>query len=176
MPTNSKRTQVNPTFVWQELKGNLVWNFIRLWIELIKSPDTQASKMSAIKANDAMTPQLMSYFTMDVMFIQFDETMRPENIIDAFFISNMWPQETGMAGWKRTVGQSEMPERSIPFHGIVQHNRNTYEAGRFLARALAMHTINYDYATPLATKVESEVEDEGLAREVAADLRDFTQI
>ena len=162
MPTNSKRTAVTPTFTMQELQGNLVWNFIRTWIEMIKQPDTQASALSAVNLDVTMSPMLMSSFTMDVLFIQFDSTMRPENIIDAWFVTNMWPQETGMFGAKRQIGHSEMPERQIAFYGVLQHNRNTKAAGQIIASTLGLHKTDFDFATPFATAIESGITDMGL--------------
>lgn len=162
MPTNSKRTPVTPTFTWQEVTGNLVWNFHKNWIEMIKQPDTQASALTALDLNNPMYPMLMSFFTMDVLFIQFDPTMRPENIIDAWFVTNMWPQETGMFGAQRQIGQSHMPDRTVAYYGVLQHNRNTKVAGQMIADALGLHKANYDFAVPFATAIDGNIQDMGL--------------
>ena len=162
MPTNSKRTAVTPTFTWQELTGNLVWNFVKMWIEMIKQPDTQASSLSPTNLDTTMSPMLMSSFTMDVLFIQFDSTMRPENIVDAWFVTNMWPQETGMFGAKRQIGHSEVPERQIAFYGVLQHNRNTKAAGQIIANTLGLHKTNFDFATPFASAIDANLQSMGL--------------
>ena len=162
MPTNSKRTPVTPTFTWQELQGNLVWNFHKNWIEMIKQPDTQASMLSSLDLGTAMAPMLMSSFTMDILFIQFDSTMRPENIIDAWFITNMWPQETGLIGAKRQIGHSEMPERQVAYYGVLQHNRNTKSVGQIIAAQLGLHRANYDFAVPASVSIDSNISDMGL--------------
>lgn len=176
MPTNSTRTQVSPTFVWQEITGNLIWNYILNWIRMIKDPDTQASALGAINLGTTMNPMLLSSFTMNVCFIQFDPTMRPENIIDAFFITNMWPSETGMAGWKRTIANSEIVERSVQFNGILQHNRNTKVAGQIIANALGLHRSNYDFATPVQTAVDSNLTGMGLDYQTQQNLANFVNM
>jgi hypothetical protein len=176
MPTNSKRTQVNPTFTWQEITGNLVWNFIKNWIEMIKQPDTQASSLTAINLGDPMSPMLMSYFTMDVLFIQFDPTFRPENIIDAFFVTNMWPTETGMIGAKRQIGHSDMVDRTIAFNGVLQHNRNTKVAGQIIADALGLHRSNYDFAVPVATAIDANIQGMGLDYATQQNLATFADL
>ena len=176
MPTNSKRTQVTPTFTWQELQGNLIWNFIKTWIELIKHPDTQASSLAATNLSQNMSPMLMSSFTMTVLFIQFDSTMHPENIVDAWFITNMWPQETGMFGAKRQIGHTEMPERQIAFHGVLQHNRNTKALGQVIASKLGLHKVNFDLATPVATTMDSNITDMGLQEAAMAQATNFSEV
>jgi hypothetical protein len=176
MPTNSKRTSVNPTFTWQEITGNLVWNFIKNWIEMIKHPDTQASSLSAINLGTPMSPMLMSYFSMDVLFIQFDPTFRPENIIDAFFVTNMFPTETGMGGWKRQIGHSDMIDRTIAFTGVLQHNRNTKVAGQVIADALGLHRSNYDFAAPIATSIDANIQGFGLDYQTQQNLATFSDM
>ena len=176
MPTNAKRTPVTPTFTWQELPGNLVWNLHKIWIQMIKDPDTQASILSAMANGATMSPMLMSSFTMDILFIQFDSTMLPENIVDAWFITNMWPQETGLFGAKRQIGHSEMPERQIAYYGVLQHNRNTKAVGQIIATALALHRANYDFAVPVATEIDPNIQNMGLQEESTVDIAAFTAI
>lgn len=176
MPTNSKRTPVTPTFTWQELPGNLVWNFHKNWIQMIKDPDTQASVLSAMANGTTMSPMLMSAFTMDVLFIQFDSTMLPENIVDAWFITNMWPQETGLFGAKRQIGHSEMPERQIAYYGVLQHNRNTKAVGQIIATALALHRANYDFAVPVEQEIDPNIQNMGLQEGAMEQNQNFVAI
>jgi len=173
MPTNAKRTPVTPTFTWPELQGNLVWNFVKMWIEMMKHPDTQASVLAAINPQSSMFPMLMSSFTMTIMVIQFDATMRPENIIDGYFITNMWPQETGLNGTKRVIGHTELPERQIAFHGILQHNRNTKTAAQIIASSLKLHEVNFDIAVPVAVAVEPGIDNMGLQAAADQQRADF---
>jgi hypothetical protein len=176
MPTNSKRTPVTPTFTWQEITGNLVWNFFKNWIKMIKDPDTQASALTALNLSSTMAPMLMSFFTMDVLFIQYDSTMRPENIIDAWFVTSMWPQETGMIGAKRQIGHSEMVDRQIAFYGVLQHNRNTKVAGQIIADALGLHMTNYDFAVPKATMWDANLNNMGLQEAAVSSVATFQNL
>lgn len=176
MPTNSKRSQVEPTFTWQEITGNLVWNFMKNWIQMIKHPDTQASSLTAIDLGNPMSPMLMSFFSMDVLFIQFDPTFRPENIIDAFFVTNMFPTETGMFGAKKQIGRSDMIDRAIQFKGVLQHNRNTKTAGQIIADALGLHRSNYDFAVPITTAIDPNIQGMGLDYQTQENLATFTDL
>ena len=175
MPTDAKRSQVSPSFEMQELTGNLVINFFKTWMYMIKYPDTQASILSALESG-TLSPQLLSYFTMDVIFLQFDQTMRPELLIDAFIVSAMWPNETGMFGFERQVSQSKVLDRTIQFHGVLQHNKNTKQLGVYVAQALAMHTVNYQFAAPSTPGIESNLQGLGLEAAVAADTSAFTPV
>lgn len=146
VPTRTTRAPVDPVFTWGEVTGNLVWNMIRKWIWDIQHPDTNASLMSATIGDGAMSPFVMSSFSMSIVVIQYDMTMRPENIIDAFYISNMFPTTTGDMGVERTHGTSKPMERSIPFTGLMQHNPNTKWLGQELATLHQFHKVNYDKA------------------------------
>lgn len=174
MPTSSKREQITPTFTWQEITGNLVWNFIRNWITTIKHPDTQAANSAALPSGDQeLSPQLLSHIAMDVLFIQFDTTLRPENIIDAYFVVGMWPQETGAVGYQRIINTSQIVERQIPFYGVIQHNENTRSVGKNIAEILQLHRVDFNIATPATERISSRLQDKGLQREVTEDLAGF---
>ena len=174
MPTSSKREQITPTFTWQEITGNLVWNFIKNWITTIKHPDTQAANSSALPSGDQeLSPQLLSHIAMDVLFIQFDTTLRPENIIDAYFVVGMWPQETGAAGYQRIINTSQVVERQVPFYGVIQNNENTRSVGRNIAEILQLHRIDFNFAKPATENIGSRLQDKGLQREVTESLEDF---
>lgn len=177
MPTNTKRTTVSPSFVLPEVNGNLVYRFNEWWITQMKDPDTQASTMSGIvAAGSALSPQVISTISMTMLFIQYDVTFRPENIIDAFIITNMFPTETGMPGWKRQIGQSQVQDRTIPFTGVAQKNKNTLAVGREIAQLLAIHTIDYTVSEPVATTVAASLRDLGLRREVQQAAADFVPL
>jgi hypothetical protein len=176
MPTDSRRSSINPSFTFQELTGNLVWNFFKTWIQYIKDPDTQAALYSTLTQSTPLPPMLWSTFTMDVLFIQYDPTMRPENIIDGFYGTCMWPYETGNAGWKREIGINEMPTRTIPFHGIVQHNANTKAVAIQVAQTLNLHQVNYQFSTPVATGIESDLASMGIQLEATTNAQAFTSI
>lgn len=176
MPTNSKRSAVSPSFVFDEIKGNLVWNFFKLWMHLIRHPDTHASALSALFNNQDFDPQIFSSFCMDICVIQFDPTMQPQNIMDSYFITNMFPTENGNAGFQREIANTQLQERTIPFTGVVQHNINTYRAGVAIADTLQLHKANYDLATPIATSIESKLSEMGNAEEIAEIAAEFKDI
>lgn len=177
MPTSSKREQITPTFTWQEITGNLVWNFMRNWITTAKHPDTQAANTSALpSADQELSPQLLSHIAMDVLFIQFDTTLRPENIIDAYFVVGMWPQETGEAGYQRIINTSQIVERQVPFYGVIQDNENTHAVGRNIAEILQLHRVDYNFAKPVSENISSRLEEKGLQREVSEALEDFVPV
>ena len=151
VPTRTTRQGVDPSFTWQEVTGNLVWNFMRKWIFDIQHPDTNASLMSAQgiaveQGSNTMPPFLMSSFCMSMVAIQFDPTMRPENIIDGFYYTCMFPITTGEFGIERTWGTTQTKERSIQFTALVQHNDNTKWLAQEIASILGFHTVNYNKA------------------------------
>lgn len=172
MPTHSKRTDVSPSMVFQEINGNLVWQFHRRWMSLIRDPDTNASAMAAWDTDD-LSPQLLSSFSMDIAVIQFDPTMRPENIIDAAMITGMWPTETGNFGFQREIGTTQLQERTIPYTGVVQHNDNTRTAAQNIAKVLNLHKANFNVAPPIAEQIEDRLGDKGISAEIEEVMADF---
>lgn len=173
VPTINKRTQIAPNMTFAEIQGNLVWNFFRQWMTMISSPDTHFSSMASMYNPGVLDPFVYSYFSMDMLLISFDPTMMPENIIDAVFITTMWPKTTGQLGMKREVGSSETPERSIDFNGIVQHNNSVYNAAVAVARTLSLHKENFQLATPVASSIEQDAQELGLQAEVADIMSSF---
>ncbi|CAK9254165.1 unnamed protein product [Sphagnum jensenii] len=174
MPTDSKRTSVAPSITYPEAVGNIIWNFHRNWIWMIKQPDTQASILAAMTGNNTLLPQQFSSFTMDICCIQFDSTMLPSNIVDAWFITNMWPQETGMFGAKKQIGHTEMPDRTISYYGIVQHNTNTKIAGINIANQLNLHQVNYDFSTPVDQSFDPTTSTGGLYESTSEAIAAYT--
>ena len=147
VPTRTTRSAVDPNFTWKEVTGNLIWNFMRKWIFDIQHPDTNASLMSAtLGSGQTMPPFLMSSFSMSMMAIQFDPTMLPENVIDGFYYTCMFPTSTGEFGLERTWGTTKVMDRSIAFTGLVQHNDNTKWLAQEMASILQFHKVNYSKA------------------------------
>lgn len=170
-PLRVTRTQVSPTATLPEINHNFVWNFIKNWIFMIQHPDTHASHLSAL--GHKLEPMVLSSYCMNICIIQHDLTMRPENIIDGFMITNMMPMETGMFGLEKNVEASQAPERSIPFSGIMQHNANTKFAAMEIARLQQAHRADYDFATPVDTKIADEIKDAGIQKEMDEVMKDF---
>ena len=174
IPTKNKRSQISPNMTFAEIQGNLVWNFFRQWMMMISNPDTHFSSLASMaNGSDSMNPFVYSYFSMDLLLISFDPTMLPQNIIDAVFITTMWPKTTGQLGIKREIATSETPERSIDFNGIVQHNSNVYQAAVAIAQTLNLHKENFQFATPIATSIETTAVNMGIQQEVTDIMSKF---
>lgn len=174
VPTNGRRTAISPSARLYELSGNLVWNFFTSWQRMCKDPDTQAAALAGVVSPDVtLNPHVFSMWTMDMIWLQYSTDMRPENLIDAYFTVGMWPHNSGGAGYTKEIGNSTVPTRTIQFHGVLQHNRNTRIIGQRIAEALQLHRFNYDFSVPIATDVESQVQSDGLQAEAAFDAANF---
>lgn len=163
VPTQTKRAAVNPTFVWPEVLGNLVWNIIKRWCWDMNDPDTNAG----MEFQDNPDPYTLSSYALSFMAIQFDQTMIPERIIDAVFITNVFPQGTNELGIKREIGQTTVQERSITFNGYEIHNDKTKEIGIALANTMSLRNNNYISAAPSHSKVNGNIIKEGLVEDLA---------
>lgn len=176
MPVQTRRTQVEPSYTWQEGLGNIVWNFHHTWINMFKNADTQGSLTTTaiLDANDEIYPLVYSTFAMDILWIQYDTTFRPGSVLDAFFTVGMMPQMTGMFGFKREVGANQgMPERNVTHKCVLQHNRRTKEVGMDVAEIYGLHLLDYENATPVATQVADRIQNLGYQKEVDDALGEF---
>lgn len=174
VPTKQVRSQISPTATFPEKIGNLIYNVGRFWMNSIHDPDTQASSLAGLVPQGAVLPPMVaSMYTADMFFIQYDSTYRPENIIDAFAITNMFPTEIGSPGYTLNQTEAHRLDRTFNFTGIVQHNNNTVAIARQLATLTNLHTINYQDAHPIATSIEAELNNQGLSRLVSEQLRNF---
>jgi hypothetical protein len=174
VPTKQVRSQISPVGLWPEKIGNLVFNMFRIWMNAMRDPDTQASSMAGIiPAGTTLPPLVASMFSADIMCIQYDTTMRPENIIDAFALTNFFPTDIGSPGYQYNTTEVHRPDRSITFTCITQHNRNVTAAAKNIASLLNLHQINFQDALPVAQSIEAEISGEGLERQVAEILETF---
>jgi len=153
VPTQSKRTEVNPSFTWPEVTGNLVWNIILRWIWDIQDPDTNAG-LEFMQGSPL--PYTMSAYSLTFMAIQFDQTMHPDRIIDAAIYCNVFPQSTGEMGIQRTIGTTEVKERAITFNAYLMHNKYTKYLGREIAYQLNLRSETYQVATPNVQAIDSQ--------------------
>jgi len=179
MPVQTKRPQIQPTFTFQELTGNLVWNFYRTWIELMKNADTQAAFTATAvhNSNERIDPQLLSTISMDILWLQYDTTRRPDNLLDAWFTVGMFPLSTTDFGTRKEAGGNEgFPERAIQFTSILQHNKNTRWIGQEIANILAMHRVDYELAVPAHEEIASRLLDMGVQEEINDARRDFVPV
>lgn len=168
VPTRTTRSAVNPSATIQEYGGMPIYNLFRTWMFDIQHPDTNASILPANISDTSEIPAwYMSAYSMSMIFIQYDPSGLPDRIYDAAIISNMFPTEIGEIGFERTIGTTQLKERTINFAGIVQHNENTKELGFRVAELLALHKINYNFALPgLAGTVEVD-------KAIQSELRSF---
>ena len=160
-PGKTKRSAVSPSFVFAELSGNIVWDTFRKWMWDCNHPDTNAG-MSNVVYPGAWT---MSAYSMSMMAIQFDPTMRPDHIIAAAHYVNMFPTGIGEIGFKREIGTYSHPERNIQFTGMVQHNDYIKTLAMTIAERLALHKHNYNLAPPFRKAVDKNIEGIGLGME-----------
>lgn len=177
VPTKQVRSQISPTAMFPEKIGNVIFNLGRLWMNAMHDIDTQAASMAGIIPSGTTLPPLVaSMYSADFMFIQYDTTMRPENIIDAFAVTNLFPTEIGSPGYALNATETHRPDRSFTFTGIVQHNNNTVAVAKTLAALNNLHQINYQDALPIAQSIESELSGEGMEYQVANYLSRFTNL
>ena len=147
-----KRAAVNPNFTWGEVTGNLVWRSIQTWLWDMCDPDTNIG-LSRVPDNELM-PYTMSAYSLSFMALQFDQTMSASRLVDALYVTNVFPQATNEFGLKREIGSTTLNERSISFTGIALHNNRVYALGQAIASKLGLRKHNEsgsfvnNYGTP----------------------------
>lgn len=167
VPKKSKRSPVSPSITYQELLGNPIWELHRKWITDYSDPDTN---FSYIGMDDELTI-VPSIYSMAILFIQFDLTGRPDNIINAYIVSNMFPEETGELGSEKNIGESKTMERSINYRGLLHHTRPILDMAKEIATEMSLHTIKYyETAKSINHGVEGYIptnfKDSGIAKEI----------
>lgn len=177
VPTKSKRTAVTPSFTFNELTGNLVWNLFGMWVKDIQHPDTNAAMQYSADVGEATEQAfVMSSYAMSMMAIQFDQTMKPENIIDAAFYTNMFPTDPGgTLGLERQISQTKVIERTVEMTGIVQHNDTIRKLGVDIAGELqlakarfTMDSKNVEDRSANPTQPRENIKETGLSSEAEA--------
>lgn len=147
-----KRAAVNPSFTWGEVTGNIVWRAIQTWLWDMCDPDTNIGLSRVPDA--ALMPYTMSAYSLSFMALQTDQTMAASRLIDAVYITNVFPQATNEFGLKREIGQVTMNDRSISFTGIALHNANVFTLGTKVLASLGLRknnasgTFNNTYGLP----------------------------
>ena len=177
VPTALKLNRPSPNMRFIELTGNPIWNFFTNWQEICRSSDTGASTLAGIiQPGQYIRPLVLSDWSMDMALIQFDSTMQPENIIDGYFLCGSFPLSAGAAGYQKQLGEQHIQERNVSFAGFLQRNMNTRAAIINIARMLKLNQLNFNFAQPIATNVESGLQDMGLQMQAAADQTEFTPL
>ena len=162
VPTRTTRSGVDPAIEVPEYPGMPVYNLFKQWMFDIQHPDTNASILPSKMQGDEYTMDqtgassnfkdmpgwFVSAYSMSMIVIQYDPSGLPDRIYDAAIITNMYPVSIGDVGFQRQLGTTEMKTRSITFTGLVQHNEMTKALGVNVAKMLAMHKVDYDFALP----------------------------
>lgn len=177
VPMKQVRSQISPVAMFPEKIGNLVWNLHKLWFNMMRDIDTQAASMAGvIPAGTTLPPHVASMYSADFLFTQFDGTYRPENIIDAFALTNVFPTEIGSPDYKLNVTETHRVDRSITHTCVVQHNNNTVAVAKNIAGLLNLHQVNYQDAIPIATSIESSLSGLGMEYNAAQYLSQFQNL
>jgi hypothetical protein len=169
VPTQTKRSQVNPSIVFQEIVGNPIWNIGRRWMFDMNHPDTTMSLMSAQLGSTrngenqtiSIPPFLYSSFSMSMLLLQFDPTGLPENLIDVVYYINMFPTSIGELGIERVHNGTKAMERTWTMTAVAQHNAAIRDMGVQLAHLIRAHAVDYNYATPAFTFDEAARKEQG---------------
>lgn len=162
-PTQTKRSAVSPSFVIPEVYGNHVGKIMNQWVMDINHPDSNI----AFSRFSNPPPFIPSAYSMSVLFIQFDPTHRPENIIDAILISNMFPKDPGGGfGFEKSIGAAKTPERTIQFSGIAQSNKAIFNLAVQLASELQLHKANLDLLPSAYSQVADGIRTSGIVKEL----------
>ena len=128
VPSKTSLTQPSPSFTWDELNNNIIFNFIKNWLFLIRHPKTQTSSRNYLLQNEPqitganLKPLVSSDISMTVLFTQYGAGGFKEDIIDAYLITNMFPTGSSPAGYQRNVSENVKPERNINFTGFLEHS------------------------------------------------------
>lgn len=174
VPTDTKRQTITPNVTTIEYIGNPCYNFIYTWIMMNKDPDTQSASFAGILSSGTyIPPHTFSVFSADLTGIQYDTTLRKQNIVDGFQLTAVHPQDSGDAEFKHEIGVSTVPERQFPFHAVWMKNANTYVVAQELAETLQLHRVNANFATPCARDIESIIQNYGIQKEAASAITDF---
>lgn len=177
VPMRQTRSQISPSGTFPERLGNLNFNIGKFWMDMMHDVDTQAASLAGIVPSGAtLPPHVASMYSADLMCIQFDTTYRPENIVGAFALTNLFPTEIGGPDFRFNVNESHRPDRQFTFTAVVQHNRNVTAAAKQIARLLNLHLVNYQDALPIANDIEAQLQGEGLQHLVAETLSRFRNL
>lgn len=177
VPMKQTRAQLTPSTLTNEKVGNVIWNAGRFWFDNMRHIDTQHATLAALVASGAtFPPHVMSMYAADIMLIQHDTTRRPENIIDAMWLTNFFPTDIGSPGYQVNVAEVHRPDRTFTYTCVMQQNANTKAMARRLASITQLHTVDFDYATPLGDGLDPGLENMGQAYQASTWLSNFTNL
>lgn len=139
VPTKTRRSEVSPSITFNELIGALGWRVFRKWMFDIQHADSPYGR-----AVSARTPRMSSDYAMDLMLVQFDPTGLPENIMNAAYLTDVFPTDIGQFGYERNIAQSRAVERTIQFAATVLDNDAVLEGARILTQTLSAAMVDFN--------------------------------
>lgn len=167
-PGDTKRASITPSVTAQEGIGNVLWNFHHIWFLMQKDPDTSGASLAGfVPPTEPLPPHVFSTWSADLLCMQYDTTFRTENMIAAYFATALRPTEGPPAHFIHEHGTSRMPDRQFTYAATLQHNYNTCAIGRQVGAILGMHIPNADMSKPVATKMDDQLANEGIQKEIA---------
>lgn len=170
VPKGVKRSPVSPNITYQDVIGAGIWFGHRTWLTDTRDPDTGFSFIGM--NNDlALVP---SVWSMATLFIQHDPTGRPDNILNAWVIGCMFPEETGEFGSEKNIGESKTMERSIGYKGILFESKPILEMAKEIATEMQLHTIKYfNDSKPINAGVDGYIQSSYKNSGVAKEIEDY---
>ena len=174
-PTNVKRSDVSPVFTYQELTGNPIWNIHKRWMSDIQHPDSHISMAGSQHMIDlprrSRKPRTRASYSAAFAIIQPDTTHDPDQIIGCSIVVNVFPKDIGTIGYERTIGNTQLRERSVTYSGLVIDNEFTHELGIGLMRNIQMARVDFMRRAIGYTDVETAIRNSGLQKEVSEALQ-----
>ncbi len=143
VPTQRTRTKPSPNATYDEVQGNLIWGIHDRWQNDIQDADTNGAMMGFPDDALADMPYVMSVYSCTLLIVQFDITMRPDRIIDAHILANVYPTSNGPLGIQRQINTTETKERSIQYTAYQMHTPAIREAAIEYCNALKIHYTKY---------------------------------
>lgn len=174
VPLDNKRSQVTPSFTFQEYTGCPVWFTHKYWQDCIQHPDSNVSRAgnaAMISSGGNRRPRLVSDYSVAFLAIQPDVSYLPENINNAACYINVYPTDIGQFGYERNIGTSKLVERTITYTALVLDSDTVREAARMIWGTLRLANIDFMRRAIPYTAVNSALQQTGLAQEVQDALR-----
>ncbi len=154
--TNITRARSNPSFVFVDMYGRPIQNFLHDWIiNLIGDPD---SKIPAISTMDGVTNEdlLADVYSATMLFFEPDPTHT--KIAKAWLTTNMYPKSTGEITGKRdlTAG-GELSELTVEFTGVSQTGLGVMAFAQSLLTAINIKNANPFARNAFIDKISADV-------------------
>lgn len=161
-PTQTKRKAVSPSMTFPELNGSPIWTILTQWQHDIQHPDTNI--FCARMTNPP--PFIPSSYSMSLLLIQFGVSHRPDDILMANYITNIFPTDVGDYGLEMNIGASKRMERTVQFTGYGIQNNMVTELAYEIASKLQIHKGDFNRLSPEYNKVMDSISKSGIVRQL----------